>query len=147
MTAKSEAWEDDLLVILFQNTAQGLVSAMNITAGSATTLYMALSTGTLVDVSTQVTTEASYGTYARVGLLRSGGNWPKALNNSVQNGAAITFSERTDVGTDLVTDVSIGENTSGAGENFYYGALDSSLSVTQNVQPEFAINALDIEEN
>ncbi len=47
-------------------------------------------------------------------------------------------------GSDTVTYFGIGSDSSGAGNLFFYGALDSSLAVSDGIAPEFAIGALDV---
>lgn len=146
MTAKADGFEDDILQLLFRNTVQGVVSSLNITAGAAGNLYMALHTASPGEGGSQTTNEIAYTGYARQLLAQGTGNWTKATNDTVQNASAITFGQRTNTGTATATHVSIGTALTGAGSLMYHGALDASLVVNQNVNPQFAVNALKIQE-
>lgn len=135
--------ENNLMLLLFNNTdwanlgdASGLQNSA--TAGS---LYAGLSTGTLSDTSTQTTTQAAYGSYARAAVARSGAGWTVSAN-AATNAAAVTFPAASS-GSETETDFSIGL-TSGtsAGDILYWGALTTPLAVSTGITPSFAIGAL-----
>jgi hypothetical protein len=135
--------ENNLMLLLFNNTdwanlgdASGLQNSA--TAGS---LYAGLSTGTLSDTSTQTTTQAAYGSYARVAVARSGAGWTVSAN-SVSNAAATTFPAATS-GSETETDFNIGliSGTS-AGDILFWGVLTASLAVSTGITPSFALGAL-----
>ena len=112
----------------------------------ATSFFVSLHTADPTETGTQVTSEAAYpAPYARIGVVRTTGGWSVTGTDpaNVDNVAAITFAEATS-GSETETHFGIGENVSGAGNLYFFGALDSSLIVTTNVQPEFAIGALNV---
>lgn len=154
MSDKSDAWEDDILQLIFQNLDTGAIpTALNLSVGAATVLYASLHTASPGEAGDQSTNElggASYTVYARQGITRGSGgsNWPKQGNNGVDNGIALTFGQRTETtAAPVASHVGIGTASSGVGNLMYHGILDSSLTVNQNVNPEFAIGALVIQEN
>lgn len=91
----------------------------------------------------QTTSEATYGSYARVGIARSGAGWTVTGNQPciAENAAACTFPTATG-GTETETFFGIGTATSGTGSLLISAALSSSLAVTTGITPSFAINAL-----
>ncbi len=135
--------EAAFILLLFNNTdwanvgdAAGLQNSA--TAGS---LYVGLSTGTLSDTSTQVTTQAGYGSYTRVAVARSGAGWTCSTNQAT-NAAATTFPAAAS-GTETETDFCVGQiSGTGAGDIIYWGALTAPLAVSTGITPSFAIGAL-----
>jgi hypothetical protein len=112
------------------------------------TIYIALHTGAVPLGGGQTSNEATYTGYARVALTRSaGGAWTAAASGSSSNNALIQFGNCTG-GTlpETITHASIGENASGAGTVIASGALNSSLIVNINIQPQFAIGAAVVQE-
>jgi hypothetical protein len=144
-SAMGNTAESDLLKLLFQNTAwANLGSAGGLQPSSAAgSFFIGLSTGTLTGASTQTTTEAAYTSYARVAVARSSAGW--TITGSAptisENAAAVTFPAATG-GSETETYAVIGRDTSGAGEVIFWGALTSSLAVSNGITPSFAINAL-----
>lgn len=140
--SKSNATENALLLLIFNNTdfasigdAGGLQNSA--TAGS---LYISLHTADPGEAGNQGTSEATYGSYARVAVARSGSGWTVS-GSSVSNAAQITFPESSS-GTNTVTYVGIGTDSSGSGVLLYSGALTSSRTVEVGGTPFFAIGAL-----
>ena len=147
MTATNQT-EDDLLDLLFTNVdapnwgdAAGLQNS-----AAAGSLYISLHTATLVEADVaQNDTEAAYTSYARQAVTRSTGGWTVA-SGTVDNDSAITYPTATG-GSETETDFGIGSALSGAGYLFIFGALTSSLAVSNGITPEFAAGALDISLN
>lgn len=141
----SNSAESDLLLLFFQNTAWANVgNAGGLQPSSAAgSIYVALSTGTLSATSTQSTTEAAYTSYARQGVVRSSSGWTKSGSSPTQvaNTAAVTFPACTG-GSETENYFSTGQEVSGAGEVYWYGALTASLAVSSGITPSFAISAL-----
>lgn len=108
------------------------------------TRYIALHTGALNAASTATTNEATYTSYARVAVTAASG-FDAAASAASANSGLIQFPEATG-GADTITYVSIVTTASGAGQIIYFGALDSSRSVSTGIQPQFAVGALDITE-
>ncbi len=111
----------------------------------ATLFYVSLHTADPTETGTQESSEATYTSYARQSVARTTGGWAVTGTDpaNVDNVAAVTFPEATG-GSETITHFGIGQNTSGAGDLYFFGALDSTLAVSTNVQPEFAIGTLNI---
>ena len=143
----SNAFENDMLLLLFNNTdianigdAAGLQNSA--TAGS---LYVALHTADPGETGTQATSEATYTGYARVAVARSGAGWTVSGTAPTQaaNAAAVTFGACT-AGSSTCTYFSVGYESAGATKILGSGALTSptSLAVTAGITPSFAIGTL-----
>jgi hypothetical protein len=145
----SDASEYNALLLIFQNTNWANVGDATGLRGSSTagSLYVGLSTGTLSDTSTQTTTQAAYGSYARVAVARSSGGWTVTQvtgsgASTASNAAAVTFPAASS-GTETETDFTVGlASGTGAGEAMFWGALTSPLAVSTGITPSFAIGAL-----
>jgi hypothetical protein len=107
--------------------------------------WIALHTADPGEAGTAVTSEATYTSYARVQVTASSG-FSAASGGSTANTGLIQFPQCTG-GTNTITHVSIVTTSSGAGQILYSGALNSSLSVANLIQPQFAIGALQIQED
>lgn len=145
--SKSNTFENDLLLLIFNNTdiadigdAGGLQNSA--TAGS---LYVALHTGDPGEAGTATSSEATYTNYARVAVARSGAGWTVA-GNSATNAAQITFPQCGVTGN-TITYVSITTASAGATKILYSGALNSSLAVAENITPLFAASGLTVTED
>lgn len=145
--SKSNTFENELLLLIFNNTdianvgdAAGLQNSA--TAGS---LYVALHTADPGEAGTATTSEATYTSYARVAVARSGAGWTVS-GNAVSNAAAINFPACTG-GSNTITYFSVVKETSGASVILYSGALTASLAVSSGITPSFAIGELDITED
>ncbi len=142
--SKTDGFETDIQELIFNNTALaniGDASGLQ-PSGAAGSLYIALVTTTPTD--SAAGTAATYTGYARVAVARSGAGWTIAGNNC-SNAAAITFGACT-AGSSTVTHFEIFTAVTG-GDRLYWGALDSSLAITTGITPEFAIGALDVNED
>jgi hypothetical protein len=142
--SKGNTFELDLLKLIFNATAIANI-ADNASSSPLTNLYIALHTADPGEAGSQTTNEANYTSYARVAVARTAGGWT-ASANPVVNAALIQFPQCTG-GTNTITHVSIGTDSSGAGKILYSGALTSSLSVSNLIQPQFSASALTITED
>jgi hypothetical protein len=124
--------ETDVLGKLFNNTA--------LSWDANTDLYLSLHTGDPGEGGSQTTSEATYTSYARIAVARSGAGWTVS-GATVQNAALAQFPQATG-GTNTITHVAIGTASSGAGQILVSGALNSSLAVSNLIQPQFAAGAL-----
>lgn len=141
--SKSNFSENAYVGLVFNaTTINGL--AENDTTSPNTSLFLALHTADPGEAGDQTTSEATYTSYARVGVLRSGAGWTVS-GDSASNAALVQFPQCTG-GTNTITHVSIGLVTSGASEILYSGALNASLAVSNLIQPQFAIGALVVTE-
>lgn len=140
----SNTLETALLNLIFLNTdianigdAAGLQNSA--TAGS---LYVSLHTADPGEAGSQTTSEATYTSYARVAVARSGAGWT-VTGNTADNTAAVNFPACTG-GTNTITYFGVGTDSSGAGTLLFSGILTASLAVSTGITPSFAIGTLDI---
>lgn len=143
MTA-TNAFETACLTLYFNNTDHANVGDAAGIQNSATagSFYISLHTGDPGETGDQTTSEATYTSYARVAVARSGAGWTVSGAN-VSNAAAVTFPAATG-GTNTITHFGIGSDSSGAGNLFFSGALSASLAVSTGITPSFAIGELDV---
>lgn len=135
--SKGNTAENDLLLNWFNATA--------LSWNGNTNLYVALHTADPGESGSQTTSEAAYTSYARVTVARTSGGWTVS-GNQASNTAVVQFPQCTG-GSSTVTHVSIGTASSGAGQILYSGALNSGITVTSGIQPQFAAGALVITED
>jgi hypothetical protein len=131
--SKGNAWETDLLELLFNATALANV-ADNASSSPITNLYVSLHTGDPGEGGSQTTSECAYTSYARVAVARTSGGWTVA-SGSVSPVAAISFPACTG-GTETVTHFAVGRDSSGAGYLFYSGTVTPNISVSNGVTPQ-----------
>lgn len=132
--SKSNAFESEMLALIFTATA--------LTWAAATDLEIHLHTADPGEGGTTATSEATYTSYAAVTVSRSGTGWT-VTGDTCTNDALIQFPQCTG-GTNTITHVSI--SPSGSTQILYSGALNSSLAVSNGIQPQFAAGALAITE-
>jgi hypothetical protein len=140
----TNAAEANLLNLLFLNTdwanigdAAGLQNSA--TAGS---FYISLHTADPGEAGNQSTSEASYTSYARVAVARTGAGWTLTAQ-TVSNTALVQFPQCTG-GSSTVTYFGIGTDSTGAGNLLMSGSLASALSVSNGIQPQFAAGAMTV---
>lgn len=145
--SKSNSLENDFLLLLFNNTNAALVGDATGLRGStvAGSLYVSLHTADPGEAGTQTTSEASFGSYARQAVARSGAGFT-VVANAVSNAAAITFPAATS-GSQTVTHFGIGTDASGAGKLLYKGALTPTIAVSTGVSVNIPVGDLDITED
>lgn len=134
--SKTNTFENDLLLLIFNNTDIALIGDAAGLQNSATagSLYVSLHTADPGETGAQNTSEAAYTGYARVAVARSAGGWT-VTGNSVSPTAAITFGACT-AGTATVTHFGVGTDTSGAGKLLYKGTVTPNISVSTGVTPQ-----------
>lgn len=133
--SKSNATETDLLSLTFTATA--------LPWAAATELDIHLHTADPGEAGNSSTSEATYGGYTLITVDRAGTDWT-VTGNTVTNDNLIQFPQCTS-GSSTVTHVSVTPN--GSTQILYSGALNSSLSVSTGIQPQFAAGALSITED
>ncbi len=138
----TNAFETALLTLYFNNTDHANVgdAAGLQNSAAAGSFYVSLHTGDPGETGTQTTSEATYGSYARVAVARSGAGWTVS-GSSVSNTSAIAFPAATS-GSNTITHFGIGSDSSGAGNLFFKGALSASLVVSTGITPSFASGEL-----
>jgi hypothetical protein len=143
----SNASENDLWLLLFNNTAWANVgNAGGLLPSSAPgSFFIGLHTADPGEAGTQTTSEATYTGYARVAVARSSAGWTVSGSapTQVANTSAINFAACTG-GSNTITHVSIGRDSSGSGEIIASQALTASLAVSNGIIPSFAIGALTV---
>lgn len=144
----TDLFEEDLLDLIFTNVAcPNVGDAGGLQPSTAAgSFYISLHTGTLLDTHTlQTQSEAAYTSYARQAVARSIAAWTVTVagTTTVDNDAAITFPQATG-GTETETYFGLGSAVSGAGNLQIFGALTSSLAVSNGITPQFAIGAFNI---
>lgn len=138
----ADTFENDLMLLVFNNTNAALIGDATGLRGSTTagSLFIALHTADPADAGSQVTSEATYTGYARVAVARSGAGFTVTAN-AVANAAAVAFAACT-AGSNTITHFSVGVAASGASKTLWYGTTNS-LVVSAGVTPSFAIGELD----
>lgn len=127
-----------LALLLFNATAISNV-ADNAATSPITSVFCSLHTA---DPSSgnQTTSEATYTSYARVGVLRTSGGWSCSAG-VVTNVSGINFPACTG-GSNTISHVGLGTLTSGTGSLWVGGAVTSSLAVSTGITPQFAASGL-----
>ena len=145
--SKGNTFENELLLLIFNNDAIALIGDASGLQPSATagSLYVSLHTGDPGEAGTATTSEAAYGSYARVAVARSGAGWTVS-GNAVSNAALVQFPQCTS-GSETLTHFGITTAATTGTKLLYKGALSSSLAVSSGIQPQFAIGDLDITED
>lgn len=140
----TNAAEAALLDLIFLNTdwanigdAAGLQNS-----AAAGVFYISLHTADPGEAGTQTTSEAAYTSYARVSVSRAGGGWTRSVS-TISNTALVQFAQCTG-GSATVTHFGIGTDLSGAGNLIFKGALTSSLSISNGIQPQFSAGQLTV---
>lgn len=149
--SKSNSFETSLLQHLFNNAAIAKMGdATGLPAAAAAgNLYVRLYTSAVVVDDATIGTECAYTGYVAKGVAvpRSAGGWTIAGNNA-SNTAAVTFGACT-AGSETVRYFAIWKDNVSAvdAERLYWGQLTSDLAVSTGITPEFAIGALDVNED
>lgn len=148
--SKSNTWESDLLLLVFNNITAANIGDSTGLVGSATpgVLYVSLHTADPGEAGNQSTSESAYTSYARVSVARTSAQWAVSGTSPTQvtNVNTITFIKCTG-GTESITHVGIGTSASGSGKLLYSGQLASPLSVSNNISPFFTANAIVLTED
>ena len=140
----TNAAEADLLNLIFINNNWGHIGNTGGLQGSsvAGSFYISLHTADPGEAGSQNTNEATYTGYARVGVVRSGSGWT-LTSSTISNAALVQFAQCTG-GSNTLTHFGIGTDLVGSGNLIFKGALTSSLSVSNGIQPQFAASALTV---
>jgi hypothetical protein len=137
--SKSNTFENDLLLLVFNNTNISLVGDATGLRGAAAagSLYLSLHTADPGEAGDQSTNEVAYTSYARVAVARTAGAFTVS-GNTVALVANVDFPAGTG-GSGTATHVGIGTSASGAGKLLYKGALTPNIACGNGVTPR--INA------
>jgi len=136
-----------VLSLYFENTSHANIGdaggvLKSVADGS---FYISLHTADPGETGTQTANEASFTGYARKAVARGTAQWTVTTADPAvaTNDNLITFAQCTG-GTATATHFGVGTDSSGAGNLLFSGALDASLSISNGITPEFAVNALDV---
>jgi hypothetical protein len=149
--SKSNSFETSFLQHIFNNTPISNVGdASGLPASAAPgDLYVRLYTSAVLVDDATIGTECAYTGYVAKGIAvpRTVGGWAVSGNNA-SNAAALTFGACSG-GTETVRYFAIWKDNVGTtdADRIYWGQLTSDLAVSTGITPEFAIGALDINED
>lgn len=129
--SKSNAYETAMLELLFNATAIANI-ADNTATSPATTLTVALHTADPGEAGNQLTSEATYTSYARVTVARTSGGWT-ITGNSASPVATIAFPAGTG-GSGTVTHFSVGSGVSN--DMKYSGTVTPNIVTGNGVTPQ-----------
>lgn len=137
--SKTNTWENDLLLLMFNNTDSTLHGDAGGLRGSATagSYYLSLHTSDPGEAGDQTTNEITYTSYARKAVARNSGGFTVS-GNAVATAANNDFPTGTG-GSGTATHWGIGCSSSGAGKLLYKGALSPTIVCGSGVTPR--INA------
>lgn len=134
--SKGDTFENDLLKLIFNNTAAANIGdAGGLQPSSAVGfLYVSLHTADPGEAGAQTTSESTYTSYSRIGVTRTSGGWT-VTNNTVVPTATIAFPAATG-GTSTVTHFAVGTAATSTGKILYKGTLSPTITVTNGVTPQ-----------
>ena len=134
--SKSNTFENDLMLLLFNNTAIADIGdaaglRATTTAGS---LWWSLHTADPGEAGTAITSETAYTGYVRIAGARSGAGFVVTAN-SVSPGANVDFGECTAAAGGPITHFGIVNTASGAGKLLYSGTVTPNITMAVGVIP------------
>jgi len=141
---KSTALSNQYLGLVLNATAMTSL-ADNAASSPLTNLYLSLHTASPGTGGSQSTNETAYTNYVRVAVVRTTTGWVAPSGGSSSNNALIQFAQCGVTGA-TITHVGIGSAATGSGTMYYQGALNSSLTVANLIQPQFSAGALVVTE-
>jgi hypothetical protein len=140
----TNAAEANLMNLLFLNVdwanigdAAGLQNS-----AAAGSFYVSLHSADPGEAGNQSTNEIAYTGYARVAVARTAGGFT-LTTSTISNTALVQFAQCTG-GTATASHFGIGTDLSGNGNLIFKGALTSSLSISNGIQPQFAAGAMTV---
>jgi len=134
--SKGNTTENDVLKAILQGTDPAWRTNVN--------LYVSLHTADPTETGTQTSNETAYSDYARQPIVKATG-WVDG-GSTFSNAALIQFPQCGAVGA-TITHVAIGTVVAAAGQILYSGELNDDLVVSNLIQPQFAIGALQVTED
>lgn len=138
--SKSNTFENDLLLLVFNNTNIALVGDATGLRGSTTvgSLFLSLHTadpGEAGDQTTSEVTTGAYGQYARQAVARTAGGFTVS-GNQVTLTANVDFPQMTSgTGGAVATHFAIGCSSSGTGKILYKGAISPTITINNGTIP------------
>jgi hypothetical protein len=140
--SKSNTFENDFLLLVFNNTNIALIGDATGIRGATTVgnLFMSLHTADPGEAGDQTTSEIAYTSYARVSLARTSGVFSVA-GNAVSLVGNVTFPAGTG-GTGTATHWGIGASTSGVGKLLYKGAISPTIACGNGITPQLTAGTM-----
>lgn len=138
ISGKSDAFETDLLKLIFNNTNIANIGDATGLRGSSTagSLYFGLSTADPTEAGNQGSSEIAYTSYARVGVARSSGGFTVS-GNSVVPVSAVTFPTGSGgSGTATFFTIGVSGTAADSGEMLYGGSISPSIVCGNGVTPQ-----------
>lgn len=136
--SKADAFENELLLLIFNNTDIGTIGDTAGIQGSTTAgnFYLSLHTSDPLDSITGgiTSTETSYGSYARKAVARSGAGWT-VTGNSVSPAADQDFVECSGTPGAAITHFAVCAEATGDCLVLYHGDLSPSITMSTGVIP------------
>jgi hypothetical protein len=132
----SNTTENAILSLIFEATAWANY-ADNAATTPQTNVHTALHTADPADGGTMSTSEAAYGSYARVNVARSTSGFTVA-SGSVSPDAEIAFPAATS-GTETETHFSFGKTGGGAAAILFSGTVTPNIAVATGVTPKLTV--------
>lgn len=132
---KSTTHSNSYLLLIFNATLFANV-AINATTAPITSIFASLHTADPGTAGDQLTSEITYTSYARVGVVRTSAGWT-VTTNSCSPVAAITFPAGTG-GAGTATHFGLGTLTSGAGVRLYSGTVTPNIVTGNGITPSLS---------
>jgi hypothetical protein len=142
---KSYDTSNSILALIYRAVAWANL-ADNTATAPLTNIYISLHTGAIAAGDSQTMNEATYGAYARLAIPRTTAGFEVPANGATSNKALAQFIECIS-GSNAITHVATGTDITGAGRVLHAGALTSPRTISSGIQPQFAVNALQITES
>ena len=143
MAAATDAFENSLALLLFNNTTIANIGDATGLVGSTTpgSTQLALATVAYIDADTLLTAdECNYTGYARQTQARSGAGWTVTADTA-ENAALIQFGEMSAGASDTAVHVGLGFIATGDVLRLH-ADLTADLVINNGVNPQFAAGAL-----
>lgn len=140
--SKSNVWENDLMLLVFNNiAAAGIGDAGGLRASvAAGSFWIALHTADPGEAGTQATNEAAYTGYTRMSVVRTAAGFTVTAN-AVNLVANLDFPQCTANPGAPLTHFSIGDDAAGAGKIRYKGSLSPVVTTAVGVVPRLSTAA------
>lgn len=134
--SKTNTWENDLLLLQFNNTNSSLHGDATGLRGSTTagSYYFSLHTADPNEAGDQTASEVAYTSYARAAVARSAGGFTVSANTVALVGN-VSFPAGTG-GSGTATHWGLGCSSSGAGKLLYKGAITPNIVCGNGVTPQ-----------
>ena len=143
---KSTATCNSILALMYNATPWANV-ADDASSSPLVNIYVSLHTGALTAGNdSQTDNETAYTNYTRIAKARTTGGWTAPSGGATENEGQVQFPQCGASGATL-TYVATGTASSSTGHVWHYGALNSPLTVSSGITPQFADGSLTITES